>query len=90
MLTDQNRFRVDIFRHLEEFICKVSTKFLQWYRRRCDNGENQSWLPAAIFVDGPEPFSGVHNYTTRGTSRASFEIIRTQFEHSEILFLQDT
>ena len=29
--------------------------------RRGDNGENQRWLLAAIFVDRPEPFSGVHN-----------------------------
>ena len=27
----------------------------------CDNGENQSWSPAAIFVDGPEPFLGMQN-----------------------------
>ena len=61
LLMDQNHFRVDISRHCEEFICKVSTKFLQWFRRRCDNSENQRWLPAAIFVDGLEPFSRVHN-----------------------------
>ena len=26
--------------HLEESICKVSTKFLHWLRRRCDKGKN--------------------------------------------------
>ena len=26
-----------------------------------DNGENQSWPAAAIFVDGQEQFSGMHN-----------------------------
>ena len=26
-----------------------------------DNGENQRWLSAATFVNGPEPFSGGHN-----------------------------
>ena len=31
---------------------QVSSKFLQWFRRRCDDGENQSWLAADIFVDG--------------------------------------
>ena len=50
----------------------VSTKFLQWFRRRCDNDENQRWLPAAIFVNRPEPFSGMHNYTAKGTSQANF------------------
>ena len=39
---------------------KVSTKFLQWFRRICDNGENQRWQPVAIFVDGPESFSGMY------------------------------
>ena len=56
LLTDQNRFRADISKHREEFICHVSTKFLMWFRRRCDNGENQRWLQAATFVDKPEPF----------------------------------
>ena len=37
-------------------MCKVSTKFLKWFGRRWDNGENQRWLPVAIFADGPEPF----------------------------------
>ena len=48
-------------------------RFRQNSSSRCENGENQIWPLAAIFVDGPEPFSGVHNYTTRGTSQASFE-----------------
>ena len=61
LLMDQNRFRADTSRHWEEFICKVSTKFLQWFRRRCDKGENQRWLLAAIFVDRPESFFGVRN-----------------------------
>ena len=61
LLTDQNHFRIDIFRHGEKFICKVSTKSLQWFQRRCDNGENRRWLPAAKFVNGPETFSGGHN-----------------------------
>ena len=61
LLTDQNCVQMDISRHWEEFICKVSTTFLQWFRRRCDNGENQRWLPAAIFVDRPEPFTGGYN-----------------------------
>ena len=54
LLTDWNRFRPDTSTHREEFIGKVSTKFPQW----CDNGENQRWLPVAIFVDGPELFFG--------------------------------
>ena len=76
LLTDQNHLQADTSRNWEEFICKVSTKFLQWFRRRCDNGENQRWLPSAIFVDRPEPLSGLHNYTTRGTSRANFKKFR--------------
>ena len=66
LLTDQNRFRTDTSRHSEEFIYKVTAKLLQWFRRRCNNGENQGWPAAAIFVDPPEPYSGVHNYTTDG------------------------
>ena len=72
LLTDLNRFWTDTSRHWEEFICKVSTKFLQWFRRRCDNGENQKWLPAAIFVDGSKLFSDKHNYTTIEISQISF------------------
>ena len=34
-------------------------------------GENQRWLPAAIFVDRSESFSGERNKTTRGTSQTS-------------------
>ena len=34
--------------------------------------KNQRWLPEAIFVNGPKPCSGVHNYTTMGTSQANF------------------
>ena len=59
LLTDQNHFEADISRHWEEFVCKVSTKFLQWFQRRCNNGENQKWLPAIKFADGTEPFSGM-------------------------------
>ena len=40
---------------------KSSIKFLQWFRRRSNNGENKRRLLAAIFVDGPGPFSGGHN-----------------------------
>ena len=58
LLTDLNRFQADTSRHWEEFKCKVSTKFLQWFWRRYDNSENQRWLPVAIFVNGPEPFWG--------------------------------
>ena len=32
-------------------------KILPVVQRRCDNGENQRWLPVAIFVGGPEPYS---------------------------------
>ena len=39
-LTDRNRFRADTSRHCEEFTYKVSMKFVQWFRRRCDNDEN--------------------------------------------------
>ena len=46
-------------------------KFLQWFRRRCSNGENQSWL--AVFVDGLEPFLGVH----WGNNSGKFKKIRT-------------
>ena len=73
LLTDQNHFQIDISRHGEELIYMVSTKSLQWFRRRCDNGENQRWLPAAIFVNGPKPFSGGHNWTTSGIYQKSFE-----------------
>ena len=41
LLKDRNCFRVDTSRHWEEFICKVSKKFLNWFQRRGDNGENQ-------------------------------------------------
>ena len=61
LLTDQNHFRADTSRYWEEFIRKDSIKYLWWFWRSCDNGENQSLLPAAICVDGPEPFSGGHN-----------------------------
>ena len=54
LLTDRNCFKVDTTRHWKEFICKVLAKFLKLFRRRCDNGENRSWLPAAIFVNGTE------------------------------------
>ena len=54
LLTDRNRFKVDTTRHWKEFISKVLAKFLKLFQRRCDNGENRSWLPAAIFVNGPE------------------------------------
>ena len=43
-LTKQNHFRADTSIHWKEFICKVSTKFLYWFRRRCDKSENQRWL----------------------------------------------
>ena len=66
LLTDRNRFLADTTRHWEEFICKVSTEFLQWFRRRCDNGENQRWLPVAIFVNRAEPFLGGHNLRPQG------------------------
>ena len=56
LLMDQNRFLADTSRHWEEFICKVSAKFLQWFPRRCDDGENHSWPPPAIFVNGQEPY----------------------------------
>ena len=61
LLTDRNHFRADTSRHCEEFICKVLTKFPQWFRRRCDNGENQCWPPAVIFVNGQKPYSNVHS-----------------------------
>ena len=76
LLTDQNRFRADTSKHWEEFICKVSKKkkkkCLTWFRRRCDNCENQRWLPVAIFVDGSEPVSGGHNKSTGETTQTSF------------------
>ena len=71
LLTDRNHFLADTSRHWEEFICNVSAKFLQCFRRRCDNGENKSWSAAAILIG----YSGVHNYATGGTTRASFEKI---------------
>ena len=65
LMTNQNNFQVNTSRLWKEFICKVSTKFLQCFQRRCDNVENQKWLPVAIFVDRLEPFLDGHNYTTR-------------------------
>ena len=38
-------------------------------------GENQRWLPLAIFVNGPKPYLGGHNKTNGGTTRANFEKI---------------
>ena len=37
-----------------------------WY------SETQKRLLVGTFVDGPEPFSGMHNYTNREKSQASF------------------
>ena len=31
LLTNQNHFQADTSRHWEEFICKVSTKLIQWF-----------------------------------------------------------
>ena len=62
LLMDRNCFWADISRNWEEFICKVSVKFLQWFWRRRDNGENQSLPLAAIFVDG-------RNYIQAATTR---------------------
>ena len=58
----RNHFRADTSRHWEEFICKVSTKFLQRFQGRCDKLKVKiKRLPAATFIDGLEPFSGGHN-----------------------------
>ena len=38
-----------------------STKFLQWFRRRCDNGENQRWLSAAILSTDRNHFRACTN-----------------------------
>ena len=50
LLTEQNRFRADTSRHWEEFTSTVLTKFLQWFRRRCDNGENRSHFRACTTI----------------------------------------
>ena len=42
LLMHRNCFLGDTSGHREEYISKVSEEFLQWFRRRCDNGENQS------------------------------------------------
>ena len=65
---DKNYFQADTASHHEEFISKTSTEVLLWFQRRCNNGENQSWLPVAIFVDSSEPFLGRHNKTTMAVS----------------------
>ena len=57
LLMDQNHFKEQTHLGIE----KISTKFLKWFQRRCHNRENQRWLPVAIFVNGQEPFYGVHN-----------------------------
>ena len=89
LLTIPNYFPADISRHREAYIYKVSTKFLQWFRRRCDNGENQRWLPVAIFVDRPKQFSGMHNKTTRGIFKKSDQWSRRKCDNEIVTVLSN-
>ena len=62
MLTDQKNFFLGVGgrgRTQSDTIkrnsyCNVLMKFLQQFRRRCDDGDNQRWLPVVIFNDMPE------------------------------------
>ena len=68
LLMDQNHFQADTSRHWDELICKVSTKFLQWFLSRRNNGDQRTSGPVnAHLTPGPGIYLNafIHVYSPR-------------------------